>query len=151
MSPRIWSFAADMNFDGSVTIGDIGLWLNWLFTYPGDWIMLKLSHNSIGRFFEFSAADYGGFFSALISIFVFIALPFMASAFLVGREEFNENASPEEKLKDRKFWSIVQFTIFSAFFLYISVLVGEAWVTVIFALMFATGLMLLLTLSRWNR
>ncbi len=151
MSSRIWSFTADMNFDGLVTISDIGLWVNWIFTYPGDWVILKLSHNSIGRFFEFSTADYGGFLSFWISIFVFIALPFMASAFLVGREEFNENASPEEKLKDRKFWSIVQFTIFSAFFLYISVIVGEAWVVVMFALMFTTGLILLFTLRRWNR
>jgi|APSaa5957512535_1039671.scaffolds.fasta_scaffold43204_2 hypothetical protein len=148
---RHWIFTPDMNLDGSVTISDIGLWVNWLFTYPGDWVILKLTHSDIGRFFEFSTADYGGFLSFWISIFVFIALPFMASAFLVGREEFNENASPEEKLKDRRFWSIVQFTIFSAFVMYIATQVGETWFMVASLLMFAMSSMLLFTSNRWNK
>ena len=107
MSSRIWSFTADMNFDGLVTISDIGLWVNWIFTYPGDWVILKLSHNSIGRFFEFSAADYGGVFSFLISLFVFSMIFFIPSVIIDGiaeQKEWNENATPKEKLQARRLW-----------------------------------------------
>jgi len=151
---RMWSFASDMNFDGSVTISDIGLWVNWLFTYPGDWVILKLTHNGIGRFFEFSAADYGGVFSALISLFVFAMIsliPSMITDGIAEQKEWNENASSKEKLQARRFWSMMIFTIFSAFVMYIATQVGETWFMVASLLMFAMSSMLLFTSNRWNK
>jgi len=35
---RQWAFILDMNRDGAVTISDVGLWMKWLFFYPGDFI-----------------------------------------------------------------------------------------------------------------
>ena len=77
---RLWEFSADMNLDGSVTISDIGLWVSWLLSYPGDWAILKLTHNPIGKFFEFSSADYGGFASFLISVLFLIVVFFIVPA-----------------------------------------------------------------------
>jgi len=151
---RLWEFSADMNLDGSVTISDIGLWVNWIFTYPGDWIILKLTHNNIGRFFEFSAADYGGVFSFLISLFVFSMIFFIPSVITDGvseQKEWNKNASPKEKLQARRFSSVMLFTIFSAFVMYLATQIGETWFIVASLLMFTMGSILFFTSNRWNK
>ncbi len=63
-----WSFVADMNYDGAVTISDVWLWFNWLYFYPGDWLISKwFLGNPVGQFLEFTINDLGGFFSGVIS------------------------------------------------------------------------------------
>ena len=74
---RLWTFQADMNGDGAVTVSDIWLWLKWLWFYPGDWILLQFGPTKIGKFFELSPQDYGGRLSgfitfALVAFFVYM-------------------------------------------------------------------------------
>ena len=67
---RQWTPSIDMNFDGVFTIGDVGLWFNWLFFLPGDWVVrvcLEL-FTPLGTFFEMNPLDsYGGTFSGVFS------------------------------------------------------------------------------------
>lgn len=75
--PRQWSFVADMNHSGSITISDVWLWVKWLYFYPGDGFVYFLINKTpaIGNFFEFTYSSYGGVFSGIISFFIwFIAL-----------------------------------------------------------------------------
>jgi hypothetical protein len=151
---RQWEFVADMNLDGSVTISDIGLWVNWIFTYPGDWVVLKLTHNSIGRFLEFSAADYGGVFSFLISLLFFAMIFFIPSMITDGiseQKEWNENASPKEKLQARRLLSVTIFTVFSFFLLWASLQLNIFWLEIISAFMVLLSSVLFFTPGRWNK
>jgi hypothetical protein len=151
---RQWEFVADMNFDGFVTISDIGLWVNWIFTYPGDWVVLKLTHNSIGRFLEFSAADYGGVFSFLISLLFFAMIFFIPSMITDGiseQKEWNENLSPKEKLQARRFVSVMIFTVFSFFLLWASLQLNIFWLEIISAFMVLLSSVLFFTSGRWNK
>ncbi len=151
---RQWEFVADMNFDGFVTISDIGLWVNWIFTYPGDWVVLKLTHNSIGRFLEFSAADYGGVFSFLISLLFFAMIFFIPSMITDGiseQKEWNENQSPKEKLQARRIMSVMIFTVFSFFLLWASLQLNIFWLEIISAFMVLLSSVLFFTSGRWNK
>jgi len=71
---RLWSFAADMNGDGGVTISDVSLWFQWLFFYPGDAffynVMLYLP--KVTQFFELTVSSYGGWVSGVISYILWI-------------------------------------------------------------------------------
>ncbi|MCY1427556.1 hypothetical protein D9M71_434060 [compost metagenome] len=72
---RQWSFIADMNHSGSITIGDIWLWCDWLFYYPGDTLILFLINHAPPKFiqfFEITYNSYGGPFSGVISGVVFL-------------------------------------------------------------------------------
>lgn len=74
--PRSWEFFADMNFDGVTTISDVGLWIQWLYFYPGDWL-LRASMKAVPtltRFLEISQESYGGAYSGLISAIAWIML-----------------------------------------------------------------------------
>jgi len=74
--PRQWSFVADMNYSGTVTISDVWIWVKWLFFYPGD-LFIKIlvdGFQSISQFFEITYASYGGFFSGIISFIIWYAL-----------------------------------------------------------------------------
>ena len=154
---RQWEFVADMNFDGFVTISDIGLWWKWFFSYPGDLVVLLLTNNNIGRFFELSAADYGGMFSFLISLFVFVGIPIAIIQFGTIEErtgtieERNENASPKLELQGRRIRSLIRTSIFSALLMYISLQLDITWLQIIAGLMFATGGILFFTSGRWNK
>jgi hypothetical protein len=151
---RQWEFVADMNFDGFVTISDIGLWVNWIFTYPGDWVVFKLTHNSIGRFLEFSAADYGGVFSFLISLLFFAMIFFIPSMITDGiseQKEWNENQSPKEKLQARRIMSVMIFTVFSFFLLWASLQLNIFWLEIISAFMVLLSSVLFFTSNRWNK
>ena len=71
---RQWSFVADMNYSGSVTISDIWLWFKWIYFYPGDGVVyffVKMAPD-IGRFLEMTYGDYGGLFSGVISFFLWV-------------------------------------------------------------------------------
>lgn len=72
--PRQWSFVADMNYSGSVTISDIWLWFKWIYFYPGDGAVYFFVNKApdIGRFLEMTYSDYGGLFSGVISFFLWL-------------------------------------------------------------------------------
>ena len=78
---RQWAFIADMNHDGAVTISDVGLWLKWLYFYPGDLLhysILSLAPG-VAQFLELSPSSYGGWGSGIVSAFVWmIVLPMLA-------------------------------------------------------------------------
>ena len=70
MESRLWYFSADMNADGAVTIADVWLWLQWLFFYPGDFIVNLAIH--FGFFevvdkLELTTHIYGGLLSGVLS------------------------------------------------------------------------------------
>ncbi len=95
---RQWSFLADMNQSGAITISDVWLWFKWLFFYPGDWIFkhILLGLGS-GNFFEISNNSYGGFFSGLISFTVWVIIP------LTILYDYNNPINKESK----RFWPIL--------------------------------------------
>ena len=69
-----WSFVADMNYSGSVTISDIWLWFKWIYFYPGDGVVYFIVNKAtdISHFLEMTYSDYGGIFSGFISFFVWL-------------------------------------------------------------------------------
>ena len=83
--PRQWSFVADMNYNGLVTISDVWLWFKWLYFYPGD-LFIYLSVNSFpsfASFFEISYNDYSGFLSGVVSFVLYsIAISFTISSII---------------------------------------------------------------------
>jgi len=108
-APRVWKFVADMNYDGSVTISDVWLWVKWLYFYPGDLIILLLTKVSPGlvNVFEHSSHPFSGIFSFGLSLIAWVVLftifkltkDAVESAIEIkrhGREEIDE--------KVRKFW-----------------------------------------------
>lgn len=71
METRLWSFLLDMNADDSITPEDVGLWVHWLFFYPGDLFValcLSLDLKSLLDLIEFSDHYYGGWISGLFSL-----------------------------------------------------------------------------------
>ncbi|MGF1757163.1 hypothetical protein L4D76_04270 [Photobacterium sagamiensis] len=72
VAPRDWSFVADMNFSGSVTVTDVGLWVQWLFFYPGD-IAINIMTNFIPQVSDLLGINqgvYGGLISFILSCFL---------------------------------------------------------------------------------
>jgi hypothetical protein len=71
---RLWSFFADMNGDGAVTISDVWLWFKWLYFYPGDGLLYAVMSGApkIAYFFELSSVSYGGGFSGVVSFFAWL-------------------------------------------------------------------------------
>jgi hypothetical protein len=91
---RDWILKKDMNFDGAFTITDIWLFLKSLFFYPGDYLIMHFINTGIGKFFEFSANDYGGFVSGLASFFAWLFIIFLPFGLLeMAREQLNEFCS----------------------------------------------------------
>ncbi len=73
---RQWSFEADMNYDGVITISDTWLWLKWLFSYPGDFVLYLMINKTpnVATFLEVTTNSYGGALSTIISLFFWINL-----------------------------------------------------------------------------
>ena len=73
---RQWSFFADMNHDGVVTISDVWLWFKWLYFYPGDLALQGMLSYLPGfaTFFEGTGESFGGWGSGIFSFFVWFAL-----------------------------------------------------------------------------
>lgn len=70
------SLVWDGNSDGRFTVTDVGLWLQTLFFLPGDtliWLSLRYAPG-VTRFFEVDTGQYGSTFSALLSVFVWLAI-----------------------------------------------------------------------------
>jgi len=72
--PRQWSFIADMNYSGNITISDVWLWFKWLYFLPGDGLLYFLIHKmtKIAEFFEITFDSYGGFLSGTVSLIVWV-------------------------------------------------------------------------------
>ena len=76
------SFRQDMNGDGQVTLSDVWLWLVHVFFLPGDgfvWLMLT-SAPGLARFLEIDGGSYGGLFSAIASVAIWLFGLVMAGA-----------------------------------------------------------------------
>jgi type I restriction enzyme R subunit len=70
---RLWSFVADMNGDGNVTVSDVGLWAKWLFYYPGDIVVWVIGPTGVGKFLEMTPiTSYGGSISGTVSFFFWL-------------------------------------------------------------------------------
>lgn len=86
-----------MNFDGSITISDVWLWIKWFYFYPGDVLVYLLLYKtpSVAGFFEMTFSSYGGVFSGIASFIFFI---YVALIILNSLEDFSKpEPSPEEK------------------------------------------------------
>jgi DNA-binding MarR family transcriptional regulator len=70
--PFVW----DVNADGRFTVTDVGLWLQHAFFLPGDWVIWMTIRYlpDLGQFLEVDAAQYRSTFSALISVFCWLAI-----------------------------------------------------------------------------
>ena len=63
----------DINYDGVYTISDLFLTIKQSLLSPGDWVLQHwILGSEFGTFFEYSAADYSGTTSFIISLFVFV-------------------------------------------------------------------------------
>ena len=80
---RLWSFIADMNNSGGITIVDLWLWFKWLFFYPGDYVVNLFIYDAgtepefkaILDFFEIPRNDwFGGWISGIASLYIWQAL-----------------------------------------------------------------------------
>jgi hypothetical protein len=71
-----YPFVLDVNGDGQFTISDLGMWLQHAYFLPGDWIIwCTLTYSpTISRFFEIGVSDYRSTLSALLSVFVWLAV-----------------------------------------------------------------------------
>lgn len=71
---RLWVFIADMNGDGVITIGDVWLWIKWLYFYPGDGLLYGVMSGvpQIAKFFEITSSSYGGIFSGIFSLLAWL-------------------------------------------------------------------------------
>jgi len=81
---RLWTFVADMNSDGAVTISDVWLWFKWLYFYPGDgmlYVAMK-STPALAQFFEMSSMSYGGGLSGTVSFFTWLTVLGVAASAL---------------------------------------------------------------------
>ena len=68
VAARLWFFEADMDQNGVITISDIWIWVQWLFFYPGDLLILGImKFGDIHTFFELSSSTFGNWFSGIIS------------------------------------------------------------------------------------
>lgn len=76
---RQWSFLADMDYSGSVTISDIWLWFKWLYFYPGDYVVYFLVNKapSLGNFLEITYSNYAGALSGIVSFFAWFVVLIM--------------------------------------------------------------------------
>lgn len=76
-----WALRADMNWDGVVSISDVGLWLKWFYFLPGDFVYKTLMKSDVAAtFFELSPASYGNEISAVMSFFGWIIFILLAAA-----------------------------------------------------------------------
>ncbi len=67
-----FTFYADQNVDGVLTISDVWLWFKWVFFLPGDFILAALTGSTIGNFFELSQDSLMGWGSGVFSFFVWL-------------------------------------------------------------------------------
>ena len=93
---RQWSFIADMNYSGSITIYDVWSWFKWLYFYPGDGFVYFLVNKfpGIGQFFEITYSSYGGVLSGVVSFFVWIIIISWIVGMISEFETKSDNPKP---------------------------------------------------------
>ena len=75
VAARLWFFEADMDQNGVITISDLWLWVQWLFFYPGDLLILGImKFGDIHTFFELSSSTFGNWFSGIISFIFWLSI-----------------------------------------------------------------------------
>ena len=62
--PRL---AADMNWDGAVTISDVWLWVKWFYFLPGNLLVQVIGPTPLGTFLEIDLLSYHGVGSGIVS------------------------------------------------------------------------------------
>jgi len=73
---RQWSFVADMTGNGTVTVSDLWLWIEWLYFWPGDgliYLVMRYLPGAAG-FLELTPARFGGPLSLFISFGLWIVV-----------------------------------------------------------------------------
>src|SRR5262245_37854027 len=73
---RQWSFVADMTGNGTVTVSDLWLWIEWLYFLPGDGLIYLVMRYlpALARFLELVPARFGGPLSLFISFGLWIVV-----------------------------------------------------------------------------
>jgi hypothetical protein len=76
------SFSTDMNADGEFTFTDVWLWIVHVFFMPGDAVIWSVLSYApwLARFLELGASSYGGLFSAIVSVVIWLFGLVMAGA-----------------------------------------------------------------------
>lgn len=88
----LWGrLGADMNADGSFTIGDLGLWFLELLLLPGDAFLYLLINRAPGvaAFFELGTEDYGGVVAIWASVIIWLAAIIGVGVLLNAIREFD--------------------------------------------------------------
>ena len=68
-----WFLAIDMNCDGVFTISDVFHWFEWVFFLPADGLLWALMEwQSVATFLEVTPAAYSGWFSGIVSAFIWL-------------------------------------------------------------------------------
>ena len=71
---RRWEFVADMTGNGTVTVSDFWLWIEWLYFWPGDyliWLVIRYLP-AVASFLELNPGKYSGPLSLFISFGLWI-------------------------------------------------------------------------------
>ena len=103
MEERHWVPVVDMNLDGVFSISDVGLWFTWFYFLPGDflvWFFIKAAP-FIGTFFEMNIESYGGVFSGIFSLIIWIGVWL---SFTESKEEQEKRLEEEEEELKIKSW-----------------------------------------------
>ncbi len=67
-SGRLWSFIVDANMDGDLGLVDVMLWAEWLFFWPGDFVINISIQSALLGFLGFNKSDFSGVKSFFISL-----------------------------------------------------------------------------------
>jgi hypothetical protein len=98
---RVWTFHADMNGDGHLSVTDVWLWMKWLYFMPGDAAIAIFGPTSIGRFFELSHASFGGAGSGIFSFFMWpVILILIRNVFRFFLNPFRRHRVADKKARD---------------------------------------------------
>lgn len=108
---RQWSFVADMNHTGSITISDVWLWIKWLYFYPGDLLIESVNFAinktpEVARFFENTYISYSHVLAGVISFIVWCFLLFFVLYAYVRAEEilYRIRFNPNPRSRWYRFW-----------------------------------------------
>jgi hypothetical protein len=66
--------AADMNWDGALTISDVWLWVKWFYFLPGDFLVQVIGPTPLGAFLEISVLSYHGVGSGIVSAIAWLVV-----------------------------------------------------------------------------
>lgn len=71
---RQWKFVADMTGNGTVTVSDVWLWIQWLYFWPGDGLIYLVIRYLPGAaaFLELSPGKFSGPLSLFLSFGLWI-------------------------------------------------------------------------------